>query len=59
MNRVKFRKSDDSMLRKLWPSKLTDAAIAEKMGHARWVIRRRAMKLGLPSSRRKLWATQK
>jgi hypothetical protein len=52
-------KVNDALLRKLWPTKLTDAAIAEKMGHARWVLRRRAVKIGLPSSRRKLWDSQK
>lgn len=52
-------KIDDALLRKLWPSHLTDAAIAKKMGHHRWVIRRRAVKIGLPASRRKLWENQK
>ncbi len=58
-NRHQYRKIDDALLRKLWPSHLTDAAIAEKMGHCRGVLRRRAVKIGLPSSRRKLWESQK
>lgn len=47
---------DDAKLRRLWPSRLTEAEIAKQLGHHRSVLRRRAVKIGLPSSRRTLWA---
>jgi hypothetical protein len=49
------RSIDDAMLRQLWGSHMTDAVIAKAMGHAAKTLRRRAAKIGLPSSRRKLW----
>jgi hypothetical protein len=49
---------DDVLLRQLWRSHMTDALIAEAMGHAPRTLRRRAIKIGLPSSRRKLWETE-
>jgi hypothetical protein len=51
----RFTKADDSKLRALWASHLSEHLVAKQMGYSRWVIRRRAMKLGLPSSRRELW----
>lgn len=51
----RFSKADDSNLRKLWSSHASENEIAKRMGFARWVIRRRAIKLGLPSSRREAW----
>lgn len=50
-------KIDDAKLKKLWPSRMKEADLAKAMGHTRWVLRRRAVKLGLPSSRREIWAT--
>jgi hypothetical protein len=47
---------DDAKLRLLWKTRMTEADISEIMGHKPWVLRRRAVKIGLPSSRRKLWA---
>lgn len=49
---------DDDLLRKLWPSKLSDKELAEQMGHHRGAIRRRAARLGLPNSRRAMWSKQ-
>lgn len=46
---------NDTELRRLWPTHMTDCAIAKKLGHSKGALRRRAVKLGLPSSRRKLW----
>lgn len=51
-------KIDDAKLKRLWGSRLSDIDLAKAMGHHRSVLRRRAMKLGLPSSRRELWAAQ-
>lgn len=39
---------DDEALRKLWFSALPDKIIAARLGHHRGVLRRRAVKLGLP-----------
>lgn len=52
MNRP--RQIDDATLRKLWFSRLPDRVVAERMGHHRGVLRRRAMKLGFPR-RRVIW----
>jgi len=49
-------KIDDAKLKKLWPSRMKEADVAKVMGHSRGVLRRRAIKLGLPSSRREIWA---
>lgn len=49
-------KIDDIKLKRLWPSRMTDADLAKAMGHHPWVLRRRAIKLGLSSSRKELWA---
>jgi len=51
------KKVDDAKLRRLWPTRMTDCAIAKMMGHSRGTVRRRAVKLGLPS-RREIWADQ-
>jgi hypothetical protein len=45
---------DDKLLRKLWASALPEHEIARRLGCARWTVRRRAIKLGLPSAR-KTW----
>lgn len=50
-------KIDDAKLKRLWPSRMTEADLAKAMGHNRWTLRRRAVKLGLPSSRRAIWAS--
>lgn len=58
---VRHRKKkaiDDAELRRLWPSRMTEADMARQMGHTSSTLRRRAIKLGLPSSRRKLWAIE-
>jgi hypothetical protein len=47
---------DDAKLRQLWASRMTEADMAKTMGHSPWSLRRRAVKIGLPSSRRDLWA---
>lgn len=52
------RKIDDVKLKKLWGCRLSDNDLAKALGHDRNTLRRRAAKLGLPSSRRKLWAAQ-
>ena len=52
------KKINDAELKRLWPSRLTDAELAKRLGHHPWVLRRRIVKLGLPSSRRELWANQ-
>lgn len=49
---------DDAKLKRLWASRMSEADLAKAMGHHRNVLRRRAVKLGLPSSRRELWAQQ-
>lgn len=46
---------DDVELRRLWSSKLTDDAMAKRLGYSRSTLRRRAIKIGLPS-RREIWA---
>ena len=51
-------KIDDAKLKKLWPTRITEQALAKMMGCHRWTLRRRAVKLGLPSSRRELWESQ-
>jgi hypothetical protein len=53
---LKKKAINDAQLRQLWASRMTEADIAKTMGHKPWVLRRRAVKIGLPSSRRKLWA---
>jgi pyrroloquinoline quinone (PQQ) biosynthesis protein C len=49
------KKIDDDMLKRLWPSRLSDKEIAERMGHHRGVLRRRAAAIGLPT-RRAIWS---
>lgn len=51
------KKIDDTKLKKLWVSRMSEDEIAKALGHQRWTVRRRAVKLGLPSSRRELWRT--
>ena len=58
MTKRRHKKIDDALLRKLWVSRLTEAEIAKKMGHRPYTLRRRAIKLGLPRSRRKMWRDQ-
>lgn len=55
---MKGKRVNDDLLRKLWPSHLSDKELAEAMGHHRSVIRRRAEAIGLPSSRRSIWSAQ-
>lgn len=49
------KKIDDDKLRKLWPTRMSDADLAKALGHHRGTVRRRAIKIGLPSSRREIW----
>jgi hypothetical protein len=51
------RRVDDEKLKALWPSRLPDKLLAERMGHSRGTIRRRAKALGLPI-RRALWGKE-
>jgi hypothetical protein len=55
MAKLRRKKVDDAQLRRLWASRMREADIAELLGHCRRTLRRRAIKLGLPSSRRELW----
>ena len=41
------RPIDEDMLRALWPSMLSDYDLADRLGHDRGVVRRKAAKLGL------------
>lgn len=52
------KRLDDATLRRLWPTRITECAMAKQMGHSASTLRRRAIKIGLPSSRRKLWEMQ-
>jgi len=52
------KKINDAELKRLWPSRLTDEELEKRLGHHKWTLRRRAVKIGLPSSRRELWADQ-
>jgi hypothetical protein len=56
--RLRRRKIDDAKLKELWQSRLTELQIGEIMGHDPSTLRRRAIKIGLPSSRREIWKTQ-
>lgn len=47
---------DDAKLKRLWGSRMSDVDLAKAMGHHRSTLRRRAIKLGMPSSRREIWA---
>lgn len=49
------RKIDDSKLKRLWVSRMPEAELERLLGHDRSTLRRRAIKLGLPSSRRAIW----
>lgn len=51
----RYKKIDETALRRLWPSRLPDNEIARLMGHRASELRRHAEKLGLPTSRRKIW----
>ncbi len=42
------RRVDDTKLKELWDTYLTDKEIAEILGHHRAVFRRRAEQIGLP-----------
>jgi hypothetical protein len=50
-----FTPEDDAKLTKLWFSRIGDDELAFRMGRHRSVVRRRAEKIGLPSSRRVIW----
>lgn len=54
----KRRVIDDAKLLRLWSSRMTEEVIAKEMGHHPRALRRRAVKLGMPSSRRLLWEAQ-
>jgi hypothetical protein len=56
--RIRRRKIDDVKLKELWQSRLTELQLGEIMGHDPSTLRRRAKKLGLPSSRREIWKNQ-
>lgn len=49
---------NDDMLKRLWITRLTEREIAGMMGHRPYTLRRRAIKIGLPRSRRKMWKEQ-
>lgn len=49
------KKIDDVKLRRLWVSRMPEAELALLFGCHRWTLRRRALKLGLPSHRREIW----
>ncbi len=49
------KKINDALLRKLWPTRMTEQRIAILMKHPRSVLRRRALKLGLQTRRREIW----
>lgn len=49
------KKIDDARLKKLWSSHVPERELEKLLGHHRWALRRRAIKLGLPSSRREIW----
>jgi hypothetical protein len=53
-----MKRVNDDLLRKLWATKLSDKELAERMGHHRSVVRRRAAEIGLPTSRRAIWSKQ-
>jgi hypothetical protein len=56
--RHRRRKIDDTKLKELWQSRKTEMEIGQIMGHDPSTLRRRAIKIGLPSSRREIWKTQ-
>jgi hypothetical protein len=56
--RLRRRKIDDAKLKELWQSRKTEMEIGQIMGHDPSTLRRRAIKIGLPSSRREIWKTQ-
>lgn len=51
------KKIDDERLKKLWGLKISDYDLAERMGHMRGALHRRARKLGL-GYRRNIWARE-
>lgn len=53
------KKINDAELRRLWPTHMTESAMAKKLDHSPSTLRRRAVKIGLPSSRRVIWAEQR
>ena len=57
MRRVRRRprQIDDALLRRLWGTRMTEGKIAEKIGHSRSAVRRRAVKIGLSPHRKDLW----
>jgi hypothetical protein len=55
---AKKKKLDDAKLRRLWSTHMTEGEIAKQMGHSRGTLRRRAVKIGLRSSRREIWSDQ-
>lgn len=50
-------KIDDDLLRKLWPSRLPDKVLVERMNHTRGALYRRAKTIGL-ERRRDIWAKE-
>jgi hypothetical protein len=50
------KKINDAELKRLWPSRLSDEELEKRLGHHKWTLRRRAVKIGLPSSRREIWS---
>lgn len=51
------KKLNDDKLRTLWPLRISDADMAQRLGCHRNTVRRRAAKLGLPL-RREIWAEE-
>lgn len=48
------RKIDANLLRRLWPTRISDPKLAERLGHGRGAVRRKAKALGL-RPRREIW----
>lgn len=46
-----FSDREDDLLRRLWPSRMTDYELAERFGRHRGAVRRRAELIGLPIRR--------
>lgn len=55
MKKRTCRRINDTELKRLWPTRISDKELAARMGHHRGSLRRRAEKLGLPKSRRLIW----
>lgn len=52
---TRMKDIDDAKLKRLWPSRMSECEMAKALGRHRNTVRKRAIKLGLPSSRRAMW----